>query len=167
MNIEFPVAFNFIMQDDTYLLNTDKSSYHNKIETVPAVETVPVKFNYLGGNKKKFLIVVRYPDCDFIDNKHFAALENALKRLGFGIDDIAIFNSAKFQEATLSELEMFFNPLKMLVLGKKSLPLNSGSMAFNELKQINSRNTLFTFSFDEMMDNIENKKIFWEKLKQL
>jgi hypothetical protein len=33
--------------------------------------------------------------------------------------------------------------------------------------QLNGCNTLFTFSFDEMMNSNDNKKAFWEQMKQL
>jgi len=191
MNIENPVAFSFIMQDDIYLLNKDKQPYTAPVTSetvsvlaepeteyavaaaapVPTPTTVaeqqPVSFNYLGGHKKNFLVIVHYPEHDFMHDKHLAALESTLTRLGFGRDDVAIFNRAKHIDAEFETITSFFKPTKLLVLGKDSVPVGIGAIELNKLKQLNSYPALFTFSFDEMMDSIDNKKAFWEQVKQL
>jgi hypothetical protein len=168
MKVENPVAFHFIMQDELYLLNKDKDLY---IKTTaapePVIETAPVNFNYLGGNKKSFLIVVHYPAQEFIDEKHLTALESTLKRLGFSIDDAAIFNRATYYDIGSKHLFDFFKPQKMLILGAVAIPPNMEGLDINKPKQLNSCNILYTFSFDEMIDNTENKKAFWEQMKQL
>ncbi len=80
MKIENPVAFQFILQDDIYLLNNDKAMYGNSTLPKPTTDRAVVHFNHLGGNKKNFLIVVHYPGTAFMDDKHLAALENTNKR---------------------------------------------------------------------------------------
>jgi hypothetical protein len=191
MNIENPIAFSFIMQDDIYLLNKDKEQYSTVAVSEPvsilaepepeyaaavadlvataitAAEPMPVNFNYLGGHKKNFLVIVHYPEHDFMHEKHLAALESTLTRLGFSRDDVAIFNKAKYIDVEFAALATYFKPEKLLILGKGSLPTGIEAIELNKLKQLNSGPALFTFSFDEMMDSIENKKAFWEQMKQL
>jgi hypothetical protein len=185
MNIENPIAFSFIMQDDIYLLSKDKEQYNNVAVSEPvsilaepepeyvaaapvrAPEPQPVNFNYLGGYKKRFLVIVHYQEHDFMHEKHFAALESTLTRLGFSRDDVAIFNRAKYIDAEFAALATYFKPEKLLLLGNGSLPTGIEAIELNKLKQLNSCPALFTFSFDEMMDSIENKKAFWEQMKQL
>ncbi|MDB4901970.1 MAG: hypothetical protein JWQ63_1251 [Mucilaginibacter sp.] len=168
MKVENPVAFHFIMQDELYLLNKDKDSYSNKITPLqPIIETAPVSFNYLGENKKRFLIVVHYPALDFMDEKHLSALESTIKRLGFSIEDTAIFNRANYNDVSAEHLFDFFKPKKMLLLGAIAVPPNIEGLSHNKPMQLNNCKTLLTFSFDEMMDNTENKKAFWEQMKQL
>src|SRR3979490_1735204 len=105
MKIENPAAFHFIMQDELYLLNKDKDLYNKAIAApAPAIETEPVKFNYLGENKKSFLVVVHYPNLEFMDEKHLTALESTLKRLGFNIEDAAIFNRSTYSDVTFGHL---------------------------------------------------------------
>lgn len=173
MHIENPLAFSFIMQEDIFLLNNDKAVYNNppviedeKVE-LPVTETLPLSFNYLGKHKKSFLIITHYNDTDFIEASHLTALENTLKRLEFTLDDTAILNLAKHPEATIEQLATFFSPQKILVLGQKALPVELNNISLNKLHQTNSCRTLFTFSFDEMMNNNEYKKAFWEQMKQL
>ncbi|HEY2582438.1 MAG TPA: hypothetical protein VGI43_11565 [Mucilaginibacter sp.] len=168
MKVENPLAFNFIIQDELYLLNGDKDSFINKVTIPePVIETTPDKLNYLGGNKKNFLVVVYYPDLEFMDDKHLTALESTLKRLGFGLEDTAIVNRATYNEISHEHLVDFFKPQKMLLLGADATPAGPEAFNLNKPKQLNNCSVLLTFSFDEMMDNTENKKSFWEQMKQL
>src|ERR1700722_13021835 len=103
MNVENPLAYSFILQDDIYLLDADKQSLKKKEQPLP--ETVLVKetpestlvketpepiFKYLGSYKKQYLIIAHYPDSDFMAETHLTALESTLKRLGYALDDTAI-----------------------------------------------------------------------------
>lgn len=168
MKVENPVAFHFIMQDDLYLLNKDKDLHHNNVTPPqPIIETAPVNFNYLGGNKKSFLIVVHYPTLQFMDEKHLGALESTIKRLGFSIEDTAIFNRATYNHISFEHLFDFFKPQRTLLLGKFAIPAGLEGLIHNKSKLLNNCKMLLTYSFDEMMDNTENKKAFWEQMKQL
>ena len=130
------------------------------------VETLPVNFNYLGGHKKNFLIIVHYPGQEFIADNHLIALESILGRLGFSLNDAAILNRANYADATFDLLNDFFKPQKLLILGKSSLPAGIAAPDLNKPKQLDNCKMLFSFSFNEMMDNNELKKIFWEQMKQ-
>ena len=168
MHVENPIAFSFIMQDELYLLNKDKTLYANLNIAPPSIiETQPVNFNYLGGHKKKFLIIVHYPELEFIDDKHLTALENILKRMEFSVEDVAIFNNATYADVKFAHLTDFFKPQKLLLLGKSALPEDIEALTLNKSQQLNNCSTLFSFSFDEMMDDNEKKKAFWEQMKQL
>ncbi len=175
------------MQDDLFFLNTDKNLYANKViaDEIPVAETVitapvaisPVveiaaiekldEFKYHGKNNRNFLILVHYPTLEFIHETHLTALENILKRKGFEIDDVAIFNTAKHDGVNLETLSAYFKPQKMLVLGKNALPQGISPLALNLPQQITGFATLYSFSFDEMMDNNDYKKAFWEQMKGL
>lgn len=183
MTVENPMAYSFIMQDDVYLLNADKLQYAQPQETVtptavaepepvyaPAASAVapePVSFKYLGGNKKGFLVITHYPEQDFMYDKHLAALESTLTRLGFTRDDIAIVNRVHYANTDFDILAGFFAPKKLLILGKHAVPGKMEALELNKLKQAGTLTALLTFSFDEMMDSVEHKKAFWEQMKQL
>ena len=187
VNIENPAALHFIMQDDLFFLNTDKNLYANKVvadetsvaETViiapvaisPVVEIAavekPVEFKYHGKNNRNFLILVHYPTLEFIHETHLTALENILKRKGFEIDDVAIVNTAKHDVIKLEPLSAYFKPQKMLVLGNSALPKEIQQLALNVPEQVAGFAALYSFSFDEMMDNNDYKKAFWEQMKGL
>jgi hypothetical protein len=167
MKVENPIAFSLIMNDGLYLLDKDKI-LSTPIPVPPPVEQKqPDNFRFMGGNKKNFLVIGYYPEQATIDDKHFIALENIIKRLGYSLDDIAIFNIAKYPDATSPKLQVFFKPQKLLLLGGKAVPAGSEQLILNKPLQVNNCNTLLSFSFDEMMENNENKKAFWEQMKQL
>lgn len=194
MKIENPAALRFIMQDDVYLLQTDKKyageksapepdaetasvdlndlpetdkdQTGEKLVAVPVVETAALNLNYLGKHKKSFLIVVHYPEHEFIANDHLTALENILKRKDYSMDDVAVFNIAK-NKVDFNELTAHFNPQKLLLLGKNAIPEKMASPALNQPIALANCTTLYSFSFDEMMSNVEYKKIFWDQMKSL
>jgi hypothetical protein len=174
---ENSAALHFILQDDIFLLNQDREAYSNtplpveqpepQAEPLVVVQTKQVEFNYLGGNKKKFLITVHYPGIDFMTDAHLTALQNTLKRLAFELDDVAILNLANHTEADHESISSFFNPKKMLLMGKNAMPKSIGPIKLNEQQTLGNCVMLLSFSFDEMMDSNEYKKAFWEQMKLL
>jgi hypothetical protein len=166
MKIETPVALRFIMQDDIYLLPADKT----KLVSKPAeleIETQKIDFNYLGENKKNFLVISYYADQEFIAEGHLAALESILKRKEYFLDDVAILNKFTYPDTDFNDLQAHFNPQKILVLGKNALLANMEVLTLNQPKKIAGAMVLYSFSFDDMMDNTDHKKAFWEQMKTL
>ncbi|MDB5005425.1 MAG: hypothetical protein JWQ34_3650 [Mucilaginibacter sp.] len=187
MRADNPAALRFILQDDIYLLQGDKAFASQTVTqpiaetqpepvveianttpiTEPVAETPAIVFNYLGKNKKQFLIITHYPQHEFIADEHLTALQNILKRKEYDIDDVAILNLAKATVTALDELVTHFNPQKLLILGKDAQPANMGVIALNQTKQLPDLTALYSFSFDEMMSSVDNKKAFWEQMKNL
>ena len=165
------------MQDEIYLLNKDKSLYavadlagESDIavtNVAPVATTQPVDFNYLGKNKAGFLILTHYPDAEYIEGSHLIALESILKRKDLLIDDVAIFNLAKYDGVSFEDVTNYFKPQKILLLGKNALPQNIISLKLNIPQQLANCTALCSFSFDEMMGSNDNKKAFWEQMKLL
>ena len=196
MNIDNPAALHFIMQDDIFLLKKERDLYgfgeeapvaravavtaDNKaaeqlVETKtpepvapvqPAVKQIP-SIKYRGANKSGYVILVHYPSEEWMDDAHLAALENTLKRKGIEPADVAIINIAAHSDIAYEEFTAQLNPQKLLLMGKESLPAGIPEIKFNQLHQLLGCTALFTFSFGEMMDSNENKKIFWEQMKAL
>jgi len=170
MIVENPLSYRFIFQDDLFLLNSDKQAFHDlpgqNPQEPPVSETPKIAYNYLGGYKKKLLVVTHYPEAAFIDQTHLGALESTLKRLSYELDDIAIFNLAVYHDTGFEVITEFFAPQKVLFLGKSALPVDVAPPSFNKPGALKGFHALFTFSFDEMMNNNESKKAFWEQMKQ-
>jgi hypothetical protein len=169
MNVENPLAYHFILQDDIYLLAADKQAIKKKEPAAPEVliveKTPEPVFKYLGRHKKQYLIITYYPGLDFMEAGHLTALESTLKRLGYELDDTAIFNLAHYPEAKFKQITGFFKPKKVLILGNQAMPASTDAIHPNKAQQVDEVHALVTFSFDEMMDNVENKKAFWEAMK--
>jgi hypothetical protein len=193
VKVENPVALRFILPDELYLLKADKAMYENPtvaepeiagpaveqtpviLQTAtptpvitppaPVVITPPVSFNYMGKNLKRFLVVTHYPNLEFIDDAHLTALTNIIKRKDLEVNDLAIVNIATYPDAKYGDLQQFFNPAKVLILGKNALPQAMPALALNIPKLLGDLSNLYSFSFGEMMDNVEYKKAFWEQVK--
>lgn len=171
MKVEDPQALRFILEDDIYLLNEDKLNYNNPSVSSthtpqPEIETPEINFNYLGTNKKNFLILTNYPAHDFIADDHLTALESVLGRKSHSRDDVAILNIAK-NASEYAILIDYFKPQTLLILGRESVPAGIGQPKFNQLEKLDGLTILCTFSFNDMMTNTENKKAFWEQVKTL
>jgi hypothetical protein len=163
MKTEDPAALRFIMQDDIYLMRND----NNPVDTNATAKTDPVDFKYLGKHKKHFLVVVHYPDLEFIVDAHLTALESILKRKEIAVEDVAIFNIAAYKGADFGQVIAYFKPNKLLLLGRNALPESMPSITLNQPEQLNDCTALYSFGFDEMMNSNENKKAFWDQMKTL
>lgn len=197
MKVENPAAFRFVLEDELYLLNADKLLYDKITESEPTVaetsspvtepitlgasttspslaaepqpviQTPVADFKYLGKNLKNFLVFTHYKADEFIKAEHLTALENILKRKELSPDDVAIFNLANYSETKFSQLKTFFKPTKVLVLGGDALPQDIKVLKPNKPVTSNGITVLYSYSFDEMMDNVDYKKTFWELVKTL
>ncbi len=167
MKIEYPAAFNFIFQDDLFLLDADKAFFASAPPETIEQETPKPIFNYLGGNKKNYLIITFYADEEHIASQHQAALESTLKRLGYAIDDIALLNLYHHKAISFDDFRLFFAPRKLLILGKDALPEGLTTAELNKIAKMTELNTLLTYSFGGMMNDNDKKKAFWEQVKQL
>jgi len=173
VKVESGQALRFILQDDIYLLNEDKLNYAKPdSQQIPAAqrqpETVTPKpvFNYLGANKKNFLVLTNYADHDFIADDHLAALESVLGRKSHTREDVAILNTAK-NASEYAELVSHFTPLTILILGQQAIPAGINQLKLNQVEKRDGVTLLYTFAFDAMMSNVDNKKAFWEQVKSL
>jgi hypothetical protein len=165
VKVEDTNALRFILQDEIYLLNEDKSLYSGTLKSQPEIQTPQPVFNYLGANKKNFLILVSYGEHEFIKDEHLTALEAVLGRIGYSREDVAILNLAK-HESNPEQLLAYFQPKMLVILGKAAIPAGL-EPKFNSIEKSAGLDTLYTFSFDEMMTTVENKKTFWEQIKNL
>jgi hypothetical protein len=180
-----PALLNYFLQDDIYLLPADRAAYaqpqpalscqdhHEPSNAEPMVVDEPVlekvtkdiTFKYLGGNQKNFLVLTFYSDIEHIANDHLTALINTLSRIGHVQADIAILNLAKHNEVTWENITGYFTPLKLLILGSKAAPKGLPALEMNKLIKSDQLTALLTFSFEEMMNSNDNKKIFWNQVK--
>ncbi len=177
MNIENPLALHFIMQDELFFLKEDREKFVSLTvdETVaPIVEKeIPIAnlkpepqpgFTF-SGKKGELLILVHYTDHEFIRETHLSALDSILKRKNLSVADVTILNMAKNTGSDYEALLNYFKPEKVLILGAQSQPAGLPQLDINRPKVAGNKNILYSFSFDDMMDNPDNKRTFWEQMK--
>lgn len=174
MIVENPLALPYIFGDDIYVLQQEKTLLNNS--AIPAAEPAPIApeiaapaitFTYTGGNQKKFLVLVHYPDHETMEQAHLSAFESTIKRKELSLDDVAILNLHRHAESGFQAIIAYFNPQKLLILGQKALPHELTSPPLNQLAKLDNCDTLYSFSFGEMMGNKNNTKAFWEQMKIL
>ncbi len=178
------------LQDELYLLPADRTAYLSaepaspvvseaepiapvtaapeptKTEAVaPAVETPVITFKYMGGNKKKLLILTHYPSAQHIVDEHLTPLMSTLARINYTEDDIALLNMATVNGKAWTDLLAFFAPVKLLILGAKAHPAGIDTLTAHQIQQLGNVMALHTFAFEEMMTSVDNKKIFWNLVK--
>jgi hypothetical protein len=90
-----------------------------------------------------------------------------LGRMGHTRDDVAILNLSKAGMTDLLEITTCFDPKITVILGKKAVPAGMSNLKFNSIETSGSAKVLYTFSFDEMMTDVNSKKAFWEQMKNL
>lgn len=167
----------YFLPEELYLLKADKDFYSQpttRVEETPAeqsvatpIETPALVFKYKGGNQKNFLILTHHPGADFIADAHLAPLTSTLGRLNFTMDDIAIVNINHYRDHNWNQFFEYFKPQKVMVLGKSALPVNMPTLPLNQITEADGYRALYTFSFDEMMGQKENTKLFWNQIKTL
>ena len=190
MIIDNTAGLQYLLSEDIYLLKQDMDNLDDiTVEPAPVTEEpiiVAAKpepviteqpvivaeapalyFNHLGSNAKQFLILCHYPGNDQMDEKHLEALKSALSRKELALDDVAIVNINKHATATISELNEYFKPARLLLLGAPCLLAGWDKLALNELTNLGGIKTLYTYSFTEMMGDRDKTKAFWEQMKVL
>lgn len=159
-----PAQLRYLLPDDLYLLPNDAAYYREPKQ--PMIEAAPtLSFKHLGSYQKKFLILCYYPDQEFMESTHLAALESTLKRKDMSLKDIALLNLALYSDTNWETLTTYFAPQKILLLGLFALPADAPALPQNSLQLIDNCQVLYTYSFDEMMGHKESTKAFWNQIK--
>jgi hypothetical protein len=86
------------------------------------------EWRYLGENKKKTLIVVRYADIVHLPDKQLSFLTKLLAACNLNLGDVAIFNFFNHQSSQFNELFTYFKPKVVLLFDIKptefGMPMN-------------------------------------------
>jgi len=72
-------------------------------------------WKYLGENKKKTLVVVRYPEVPHIPDKQLAFLTKLLAACNLNLADVAILNFQDHSSSEFNEILNFFKPKVVLL----------------------------------------------------
>lgn len=139
--------------------------------TAPTPEPQPLSF--YGKNTSNLLFL--YDQANGPDNHALTATEmeafgKILTALKLSFDDIALVNW-DFQQPSAALLLSTFEPQKIVVLGTQ---INSQSLGFtiteptlHHVQQFQNIPFLHSYSFAEMLDDVEKKRVFWGSLKAL
>lgn len=136
----------------------------SKVQSMPAETT----WKYLGENKKRTLIVVRYADAIHLPDKQLSFLIKLLAACNLNLADVAIFNFHGQEASSFTELFTYFNPKTVLLFAVKpsefGMPMN-----FPEFQVQAHKDALFVTS--PALETIEPDKNLkgklWASLKKI
>jgi len=107
-----PTDIAFLFKNSLVEINAQEQVLpQTKIET----EQVASGLKYLGENKKKTLVVVRYADAVHIRDKQLSFLTKLLAACNLNLADVAIFNFQDHNSSEFNEILNFFNPKVVLL----------------------------------------------------
>ncbi len=164
MDFADPAALRYLLTDAVYLLPQDRDFYLNRPEPA-AVQTPEIDFKYLGGYKKRFLIISHYPQHEFMEPGHLTALQSSLQRKDYMLDDVAILNISAYTDVDYPALYEQLKPEKVLILGTEALLAGAPVLQLNQPVRDDEQWLLHTYSFAAMVGNKENTKAFWNIFK--
>lgn len=91
-------------------------------------EQVKVAYKYLGENKKRTLIVVRYADAVNLPDKQLSFLTKLLAACKLSLADVAILNFQGHEPSQFNEIINYFKPKSVLLFDTKpaefGMPMN-------------------------------------------
>jgi hypothetical protein len=99
-------------------------------QSLPQLKNDPTadERKYLGENKKKSLVVVRYADAAHLPDKQLSFLTKLLAACNLHIGDVAIFNFQDHDSTQFNEILNYFNPKSVLLFAVKpaefGMPMN-------------------------------------------
>lgn len=178
-----PLALQYLLTEDLYLVDevagqapaADQPPV--KVEEAPLKETLPEpakeqpaeysSFDYLGENNKYVLLLTSDAAQKIMAPKELEALQSILGAKKMEMKDVALVNLHRYPGATFAGLKSFFVCSKVVLFGINPQQIQLPPMASNKITDFQGTKILATFSFAEMMDNLDKKKAFWTEMKGL
>ena len=136
--------------------------------TTATSDTIATGWKYLGENRKKTLVIVRYPGVSHLPDKQLSFLTKLLAACSLDLRDVAIFNFHAHQPSQFNEIIQHFTPKNVLLFDIK--PVDFGMpMNFPEFQVQAYKDAVFVSS--PSLDTIEPDKNLkgklWSCLKKI
>jgi len=164
LNTDNPYAVRILMDDIVYTFDTFEENSTTKSENIAQ----PAYFNFIGKNKKAILYLVESEKDDYFSPAAYDAFNKTILALGLTMDDIAVFNLSGISTETSFEiLTAFFNPSKVILAGSNPERIGMPHLSLNTSIHLDQVKILYTYSFEEMLNDIDKKKLFWQSVKAL
>ena len=173
-------ALRFLMNEDLYdlgdVIQPDKLdiTHENpltKLEEPNSVtealeEQLPItSFNYLGENNRYFLILVDDKTHRELNTPHKEMLMKIMAAKKLELRDLAILNVAQYPELKFEQLKDFFSCNKIILFGIDPQKIGLPPLGANRPGKHLEVKVLATFGLEEMISNTDNKREFWNVMK--
>lgn len=167
----FDIDFSFASESDS---ETENEVEVAAPEPVVAVDTnsvtqeaaaAPVLQLY-GGNKKKILFIVNKPGVPFFSKDAELAFLKTLAAMNLALADVLVVNVASFnQQIGFEFIQNQLSPAYWVFLGTSPTSIKLGEYPENSWSPGGGSQVLRTYSFDEMLTDVEKKRVFWNAVK--
>lgn len=124
-------------------------------------DTIDLEWKYLGENKKKTLVVARYPDAVHIPDKQLSFLTKLLAACNLNLGDVAILNFHRYASSDFDKIINHFKP-KVVLLFDTNPAAFGMPMNFPEFQVQGYKDAVFVSS--PSLETIEPDKTLKGKL---
>jgi hypothetical protein len=137
------------------------------LETVATTVPEKKRWNYLGSNDKRILIVVSHLSVPFLPDDELNFLTSILAACKLSMGDVAIINFQKTDNSELPDLiDQESKTVLLLGIGPAAIGLPINFPPF-QLQSFNKRVYLHAPSLSEIEKDKKLKKQLWDSLKKL
>ncbi len=155
-----------VLQDQPLLKVPEVISAPLKITPVPA-ENPEERFNFIGGNGRKVLVVMNDPVHPEGNPAEMAFLWRILGAIKLTVNDCAVMNRDPYPKADFVALANFFHPQAILFFGINPVNLGLPFQENSDLKHHNGVHIICSPALDAIEENIALKTLLWKSLQQL
>lgn len=163
-----PRALRMLMTEEIFLIKEEQPALpanepQPEVSEIPA--ELPADFTYLGENNKYFLILVKDEKHPHLNKEHQEMLLKIIQAKGLELRDVAILNLNRYPGIKFKAIKDFFAPSRVVFFGINPQIIGFPAMASNEPQKAEEVKALTTYHFDEMKDDVNKKRTFWNVLK--
>lgn len=162
MKASDPVALQYLMTEDIYLISEEQIPQTSEDGT----ETNLI-FNYLGENNKFMLLLIQEDSHPNLRSNELEALANILGAKRMSLKDVAIVNQRKYSTSSWKEFKTYFACSSIVLFGIDPPEVKIRTLPKNAITDFEGMQVLFTYSFSEMLNNVDKKREFWNQMKKL
>lgn len=164
----------FIQQNTAIVTDQPGASVQKKTVTAPETEKLvetevgikeAANFEYQGENNKYFLVLI---DDKIHTRMNPVHLEMLLKVMGakkLELRDLAIVNINRYPGLKFTDLKTFFSCSRLVMFGVRSDQITMPAVKLNKIESAGSVKVLATYSLEEMRNDADKKREFWNVMK--
>lgn len=169
LNTTNPFALRYLMDDAIYNFQMVDNSLDTPVTTNSAVLEEPAtSYTFLGENKKRILYLIEDQQNEYFSKEALEAFSKTIQALSLFMADVAVMNvSRQAMEVTFEKLLHFFNPQKLIFAGPSPGQFGLTQLSLNQATEAKNIRVLHTYTFEEMLQDVNKKKTFWTQIKSL
>jgi len=165
LNTSNPLALQVLMSETIFDIDFPIPSVDDKVFDTPPVQR-ELEIRTYGGNNKNILFVISDNSNEFLSVDAEIAFMKILRALKLELEDIVMINYNQSNAGlTFAKMQEKLNPRNCIFLGAEPKSLEIEGCAENILTVKDNVQLLYSYSFEEMLQDTEKKRLFWDAIK--